>query len=179
MVNTTAFKFRRKEQLSWPDTLVVLINITLFYFALWRTFNFEDFEQLSVMTILFGAASVGMGFLERFLHQLTLAKGILLFGLLMVIISVPMRFEQLTITIIWMLMATFLFVIGLWKKTRLFRLVAIVLFAATLFKLVAIDSMKFTAIQKVISFILLGTILLIISFLYQKFKDVIFRDDEG
>ncbi len=178
MVNTTAFKFRRKEQLTWPDTLIVLINITLFYFALWRIFNFDDFEQLSVMTILFGVASLGTGLLEKFLHQSTLAKGFLLFGLLMVIISIPMRFEQLTITIIWMFMATLLFVIGLWKKTKLFRLVAIVLFAATLFKLVAIDSMKFTAIQKVISYILLGTILLTISFLYQKFKDVIFRDDE-
>jgi len=51
------------------------------------------------------------------------------------------------------------------------------LFAVTLIKLVGVDSLKFTALQKVISYILLGTILLVVSFLYQKFKNVIFGED--
>jgi len=177
LVNTSSFKIARKQQLQVGDVLVILTNITLLYFALFRLFNFQTFEALSGMTSIFAAVCLVAAFLEKILGQPALQKGLMLYGLLLVIILVPMRFEQLTITIVWMLMAASLFVIGLWRKIKLLRLVSIVLFAVTLIKLVGVDSLKFTALQKVISYILLGTILLVVSFLYQKFKNVIFGED--
>ncbi len=177
LVNTSSFKIARKQQLQTGDVLVVLANITLFYFALFRLFNYETFEELSGMTSIFAAVCLVAAYLERMLGQPALQKGLMLYGLFLLIILVPMRFEQLTITLLWMLMAALLFVIGLWRKMKLLRLASIVLFAITLTKLVGVDSLKFTAIQKVISYILLGTILLVVSFLYQKFKNVIFEDD--
>jgi len=177
LVNTSSFKIARKQQLQVGDVLVILTNITLLYFALFRLFNFQTFEALSGMTSIFAAVCLVAAFLEKILGQPALQKGLMLYGLFLVIILVPMRFEQLTITIVWMLMAASLFVIGLWRKIKLLRLVSIVLFAVTLIKLVGVDSLKFTALQKVISYILLGTILLVVSFLYQKFKNVIFGED--
>ena len=177
LVNTSSFKLARKQQLQVGDALVVLTNITLLYFALFKLFNFETFEALSGMTSIFAVVCLVFAFLERILGQPALQKGLTLYGLFLLIILVPMRFEQLTITIVWMLMAASLFVIGLWRKLKLLRLASIVLFAVTLIKLVGVDSLKFTAIQKVVSYILLGTILLVVSFLYQKFKNVIFGND--
>jgi uncharacterized membrane protein len=112
------------------------------------------------------------------LGQPMLQRALVTFGLFFLIIFVPMRFDYLTITFIWMLLAALLFVIGLWRKFKLLRLISIVLFALTLVKLLAVDSMQFNAVEKIIAYILLGTILLAVSFLYQKFKNVIFKEDE-
>jgi uncharacterized membrane protein len=76
-----------------------------------------------------------------------------------------------------MLMAAVVFILGLWKKYKLLRLISILLFTATIVKLVAIDSLKFNPLEKIVSYILLGTILLAVSFLYQKFKGMLFEDD--
>lgn len=53
------------------------------------------------------------------------------------------------------------------------------LFAVTLLKLILLDSLSFTAVQKIIAYVLMGTLLLIISFLYQKYKNIIFGEDQG
>jgi uncharacterized membrane protein len=58
------------------------------------------------------------------------------------------------------------------------RISAISLFGITLIKLVTIDTWDLPTIYKVIAFILLGAILLIVAFLYQKFKTLIFGDDD-
>ncbi|HYJ38001.1 MAG TPA: DUF2339 domain-containing protein [Chitinophagaceae bacterium] len=179
LVNTVAFNIVRKQALRLGDTFVILINIVLLYFAFLRLFEFQTFEEVALMTLIFGLVSLAFAFFLRIPGtQRLLQSGMVSFGLLMTIIYVPMQFEQLNITIIWVLMAALLFVLGLWKKYKLLRLVSIILFAVTLFKLVAIDSLNFTAIQKVIAYILLGSILLTVSFLYQKFKTIIFGEDD-
>jgi hypothetical protein len=48
--------------------------------------------------------------------------------------------------------------------------------ATTLGKLVLLDSLSFSAIQKVVAYVLLGVLLLVISFYYQKFKQKIFGE---
>jgi len=66
---------------------------------------------------------------------------------------------------------------GIFKKNRIMRISAIVLFAITLFKLVTFDTWNLSTGYKVICYILLGIILLVVAFLYQKFKVLIFGDD--
>jgi len=175
--NTLAFKVVRKQQLALADTVLILINIIFLYFAFFKLLHFETFEDVADMTIIFAVACLVGAFVQTMLAQPVLLRGLTTLGLFLAIVYVPMRFDHLTITIIWMLMAAVLFVLGLWKKFKLFRLVSIILFAITLIKLVAVDSLKFNPVEKIISYILLGTILLAVSFLYQKFKAVLFEDD--
>lgn len=66
---------------------------------------------------------------------------------------------------------------GIFKKNRIMRVSAIVLFGITLLKLVTFDTWDLSTGYKVIAYIILGVILLIVAFLYQKFKSVIFGDD--
>jgi hypothetical protein len=47
---------------------------------------------------------------------------------------------------------------------------------ATLLKLVVLDSLTFSTIQKVIAYLVLGVLLLLISFFYQKYKQQLFED---
>jgi uncharacterized membrane protein len=66
---------------------------------------------------------------------------------------------------------------GIWRKRKVLRLLGIALFAVTLVKLFLFDLGDISKLGKIIAFVGLGVLLLTISFLYQKFKDVILGED--
>jgi len=68
--------------------------------------------------------------------------------------------------------------LGIWKKNKDVRITAIVLFGVTLAKLFLYDIANLTTISKTIVLVSLGILLLIISFLYNKYKLLIFGEDE-
>ncbi|NNE03771.1 MAG: DUF2339 domain-containing protein [Eudoraea sp.] len=80
---------------------------------------------------------------------------------------------KLGLSILWGLFAVILVSIGIWKKKKHLRVGAIVLFSITLIKLFFYDISHLNTISKTIVFISLGILLLIVSFLYTKFKDTI------
>jgi uncharacterized membrane protein len=74
--------------------------------------------------------------------------------------------------------ALFLIVLGIRNKQKPVRMAAIVLFGITLVKLFFYDLADAGTITKTISFISLGVILLLVSFLYNKYKEVLFGNDD-
>ncbi len=66
---------------------------------------------------------------------------------------------------------------GIWKKKPHLRKLALLLFGVTLIKLFAYDLARVDSGSKTIAFISLGVLLLVISFLYTKYKDFILDDD--
>jgi hypothetical protein len=87
-----------------------------------------------------------------------------------------LRFTQsykLALSILWGIYALFLIVIGIWKMKKHLRVMAIILFAVTLVKLFSYDLSHLNTVSKTIVFITLGILLLIISFLYNKYRNVI------
>jgi uncharacterized membrane protein len=52
----------------------------------------------------------------------------------------------------------------------------ITLMGLTLLKLVVLDSLTFSTIQKVIAYLVLGVLLLLVSFFYQKYKQQLFGE---
>jgi uncharacterized membrane protein len=84
---------------------------------------------------------------------------------------------KLGLSILWGIYALILIVLGIYKKKKHLRIGAIVLFAVTLVKLFLYDIANLDTVSKTIVFVSLGILLLIISFLYNKFKDVIFAED--
>ena len=95
------------------------------------------------------------------------------------VLFVSIEFSGLTITMLWTLIAIIVFILGIVTKTSWPRLAAISLLGFTLLKLILLDSMSFTAIQKIIAYLTIGTLLLILSFFYQKFKKVLFAEDDN
>lgn len=85
---------------------------------------------------------------------------------------------KLGLSILWGIYALLLIVLGIYKKKKPLRIGAIALFAVTLVKLFFYDIANLDTISKTIVFVSLGVLLLTISFLYNKFKDVIFAEDE-
>ena len=87
--------------------------------------------------------------------------------------------HKLGLSILWGIYALFLIVLGIIKKKKHLRIGAITLFAGTLIKLFFYDIAELDTISKTIVFVSLGVLLLIISFLYNKYKDLIFETSEN
>ncbi|MEJ5960759.1 DUF2339 domain-containing protein [Pedobacter immunditicola] len=85
---------------------------------------------------------------------------------------------KLGLSILWGLYALFLIIMGLAKKKKHLRIGAITLFAVTLAKLFLYDIGHLNTIAKTIVFVSLGVLLLLISFLYNKYKHLITDDAE-
>lgn len=67
--------------------------------------------------------------------------------------------------------------LGMRLHIRVLRFTSLGIFAVVLVKLVAVDLWSMATIGKIVVFIVLGIILLVLSFLYQKLKNVLFRND--
>jgi hypothetical protein len=80
---------------------------------------------------------------------------------------------KLGLSILWGIYALWLISLGIWKQKKHLRIGAIVLFGLTLVKLFIYDISHLDTISKTIVFVSLGVLLLIISFLYNKFKNLI------
>ena len=86
--------------------------------------------------------------------------------------------SEFGISIIMGIYALMLIALGIWKSKKHLRIAAISLFALTLYKVFAYDISHLNTISKTIVLVALGILLLIISFLYNKFKDVIVDEEE-
>ena len=80
---------------------------------------------------------------------------------------------KLGLSILWSVYSLILVSLGIYKKKKHLRIFALVLFGITLAKLFLYDISNLSTISKTIVLIILGLLLLIISFLYNKFKDKI------
>jgi uncharacterized membrane protein len=85
--------------------------------------------------------------------------------------------QKVCFSVLWGVYALALVGRGIWRKRKVLRLLGIALFGITLVKLFLFDLGDISKLGKIIAFVGLGVLLLVISFLYQKFKDVILGED--
>ena len=83
------------------------------------------------------------------------------------------------LTTLWGIYSFVLIVYGIFKKRQTVRITAISFMGITLLKLLIFDTWTLSTGYKIIAYILLGIILLVVAFLYQKFKKTIFGVDEA
>jgi uncharacterized membrane protein len=82
---------------------------------------------------------------------------------------------KLGLSILWGVYALGMIVVGIAKDKKHLRIAAMVLLAVTLVKLFFYDIADLDTISKTILFVTLGITLLIVSFLYNKYKNIIFK----
>ena len=80
-------------------------------------------------------------------------------------------------SILWAICAFAFIFLGLKRKRKNLRIIALILFGIILLKLFFFDLSDISEGGKIIAFIILGIILLVISFLYQKIKKLIIEDE--
>ena len=82
---------------------------------------------------------------------------------------------KLGLSIFWGIYSLLMIGLGIFQRRKHLRIGAIVLFAVTLIKLFFYDIADLDTISKTVIFLTLGVLLLVISFLYNKYKDLIFE----
>jgi uncharacterized membrane protein len=76
--------------------------------------------------------------------------------------------KQLSLSVVWALYASGLFIAGRIRRLRLLRLMALALLSVTTLKVFIWDLSSLDRAYRIISFIMLGAILLVVSYFYQR-----------
>lgn len=82
------------------------------------------------------------------------------------------------LSVLWGLFALALVVYGIWKKQRGLRLTAMAMLVITLIKLAFFDLSHANTLTRTITYIALGGILLLVSYLYNRYKELLFGNDK-
>lgn len=171
-----------QEPLTREESYLQLVNnVALYLAAIFILASSMEDEPLAVVTGCFGLFLSLQAWVYHLLfkNEELLHRAHLVASFVLIILFVAMEWDGVSVTFIWLLMAVLLFVWGAWQKMVVLRLGGIGLMGLTLLKLVAIDSSRFSTVQKVIAYLTLGVLLLVISFFYQKFRQKLFVDNEG
>src|SRR5262249_11958069 len=78
--------------------------------------------------------------------------------------------QQLSISVIWTVYGGILLTLGIMRRNLLLRVMALLLLGVTILKVFLLDLSSLEKLYRIVSFIVLGAILLGVSFLYQKFR---------
>jgi uncharacterized membrane protein len=78
--------------------------------------------------------------------------------------------QQLSLSVIWTVYGGGLLMAGIWRRSRMLRVMALGLLSITILKVFLVDLSSLEKIYRIISFIVLGAILLGVSYLYQRYR---------
>ncbi|MFH0990825.1 MAG: DUF2339 domain-containing protein [bacterium] len=83
--------------------------------------------------------------------------------------------QQLALSSVWLFYSILLMVVGIWRRHQMIRVASIILFGVTILKIFIYDLSSLETLYRIFSFIGLGVILLMTSYLYQRYKGLIFE----
>ena len=180
-VSALAYRLVRSEALTAKDIQQVTTNNLALYLSALIIFGYGKFGSHLASTT--GWVFVIMLILSLLSYLFLLSEIILQQSMAMqtvIILSLFIGFNWsgLTVTLLWVALAVVLFIFGIYNHRSWPRLSAILLMSVTLGKLVIFDSSKFTTLQKIVAYIIIGALLLVLSFLYQKFKQTLFENQD-
>lgn len=81
--------------------------------------------------------------------------------------------QQMSLSGVWLVYSALLMSVGIWRKYRGMRFVAIVVFGLTILKIFIYDLSFLETLYRIFSFVGLGVILIAVSYAYQKYKHII------
>jgi uncharacterized membrane protein len=177
-----AIKPVHKKNLIETDVYqVVLNNIALYIAALFiagLSVNINPNLALITLAICFAVAVQALLFYNYWKEEQSLVRSLFSLAFLLFVMFIAFNWDGFTVTLLWLSTAVIVFVAGFRLRSVATRMAAIILIGVTLAKLLALDSIVFTTVQKVIAYLVLGVLLLVVSFFYQKFRQQLFSDKD-
>jgi uncharacterized membrane protein len=178
-----AYKLFQKHQLQTNDAYQLLVNNVALYIATLFLFGFlektADTDLAFITCIVSIVVALQAILVYRFWKEELFATRLLSsLALTLFAMFIAFNWDGFTVTFLWLLTAVIVFVWGFRTRSVRARMAGIILIGVTLGKLIALDSLMFTTVQKVIAYLVLGVLLLIVSFFYQKFRQQLFSDKE-
>lgn len=88
------------------------------------------------------------------------------------------NWKQLTLSMVWLLYSLALMALGIWRRKQGIRLMAFGLFGLTILKIFLFDLSFLETLYRIISFIVLGLILIGVSYVYSRYKWLFLPDTD-
>jgi uncharacterized membrane protein len=180
-LSALAFRLGKQTPLNFTEGVQLLLNNTALYVASLLLFQGDEHRSAAALiTGVFALLFFAMGFLfHRLLPaETTAGRNLLLQAILALLLFTALEWKGFPLTLVWLFITAVLFVAGVATGKAWPRLAAVALCCITLVKLVLFDSERFTTLQKILCYIIIGTLLLALSFFYQKFKTSLFGEEE-
>jgi uncharacterized membrane protein len=179
-ITVIAIKIFHKTRFTLNDTYQVLLNDLALYisglFLFGFSFDNSDISYITLALCIFAALQSALIYM-KWPEELLMKRVLVSLALTFFILFIAFKWSGIVVTFLWLLCSVILFIVGVVIKSVPARLASIILMGITLVKLMAVDSLTFTTLEKILSYIILGVLLLIVSFFYQKFKDQLFKDE--
>jgi len=180
LISLLAYAAFRRLPVGLADTVFICLNSLAFYMAALIVYSINFVDYLGPVTLVFLMLHAGLTFTLKLIlpQSKNLIRGFLIMTMIWTVMYVPVLWSGLEITLVWVVLAISSFLLGLWQKVRVLRIFSIFLFTLTLLKLILLDGSQFSTASKMFSYLLIGAVLLIISFLYQHYRHIIFGDEK-
>ena len=179
LISAFAYRLARSESLSARDIQQFITNNLGLYSSALIVFGYGTFgTHLASITGWVFAFIVILTLLSYliFPSEIILQQSAGIQSVVLLALFIGFGWSGLMVTLLWVALAALLFILGISTHRSWPRMAAILLTSITLAKLVILDSSKFTPVQKIIAYIIVGALLLVLSFLYQKYRATIFKN---
>jgi uncharacterized membrane protein len=148
--------------------LIGALGCTVWFYA--RAENVDDDERSNIVPVLVAAANllaiVALS-LEALGHYTVKMRAP---GLGPRTLADLKLAQQLSISVVWTIYGGAMLAVGIARRSKLLRVMALLLLGLTIFKVFLFDLSSLEKLYRIISFIVLGAILLAVSFLYQRYR---------
>jgi uncharacterized membrane protein len=154
----------------WFDALLTAANSTLYFAAVCVLLQDRATHSQGVFTALL---SIFYLTLFAFAYKRN-AKNSLLYrmlgglSLLFLTLAIAIEFDGRWVTLLWTLEGVAGLMLGISRQAKAMRVAALAVLGATVIKIFVFDLAALDALSRIISFLVLGAVLLGVSFLYQK-----------
>jgi uncharacterized membrane protein len=178
-------------------TLKVLLSDLLYYAAPWHTLVFN--QTFAVFALLVAALAAGVWFYSHTAHiseqeRAAIVPALIVAANLLAVLALSAEgyghyamqiadaqktgadlrdlrlAQQLGLTVVWTVYGGALLTLGLVRRRPLLRMMALLLLAMTIVKVYVLDIWSLSKLYRIIALILLGAVLLLVSFLYQPLR---------
>ena len=171
LINAFVFRIRSNAALTYGEIQQVIINNTALYIAAIIVFGDGSIHaELATTTGCIFLLTGLLAFISSkiFVSEIVLQRLLTWQSVLLLLLFIAFQWDGLTVTLLWVAVSVILFVWGIMTQKSWARLASVLLIGITLIKLLVFDSGKFSTIQKISCYIIIGILLLLFSFYYQK-----------
>jgi uncharacterized membrane protein len=181
-VSAIAYRLVGSELLTARDIQQITTNNIALYLSALIVFGYGQFgthlASITGSVFMFMLVIAVLSYI-LFPSEIILQQAMAIQVVILLSLFIGFNWSGLAVTLLWVALAVALFLLGIFNHRSWPRLTAILLLSITLGKLVIFDSSKFTAVQKIIAYLLIGSLLLVLSFLYQKLRQTLFENQDS
>ncbi len=152
------------------DVGLIFTNALIYFATCYLLLETNYHPYLGLFAVFMSAFYLGLGYFTytRGRGDRLLISTFIALAATFITLAVPIQLDLHWVTIGWAIYGGVMLVAGIWRSNRVLRIMALGLLALTIGKVFLIDLASLDKIYRIASFVVLGAILLAVSFLYQQ-----------